>query len=112
MKNVLLLLLFIFTVSSCKNSGKEISSSEAKVTEIKNIQKPKQDTIVKKKYPKFLTIDFLMGKFDPSKHKRFVRIEDKYTNKQNVYLDKSAYTSFLKMYEAAYNDGFKLLIVS
>lgn len=111
MRNILILLVLIFALVSCDKVKNTNQSKDIKVVETskKTIVK---DTLKKQKYPDFLTIDFLMGKFDPSKHKRFVRIEDKYTNKQNVYLDKSAYKSFLKMYESAYKDGFKLLIVS
>lgn len=107
MKIVYLLLFSLLLLSSCKD--KEKPKSIVKVQEKKHI---KRDTIVKHKYPNYLSIDFIMGKFDPSKHKRFVRIEDKYTNKNNVYLDKDAYNSFLKMYKDAYKDGFKLKIVS
>jgi len=101
--------LFIFSVFifmfSCKNEIK-------KVEIVKKEAIQKKDTIVKPKYPQYLTKEFIMGKFDPSKHERFIRIEDKYTNKHNVFLDKDAYNSFLKMYNAAYKDGFKLMIVS
>ena len=63
-------------------------------------------------YPDYLNIDYIMGKFDPETHDRFVRIENKYTNKTNVFLDKEAYNAFLRMYEDAYKSGFKLVIIS
>ena len=101
---VLSLLLLLL---SCKENSK--TPTLLKTQEKKHI---KNDTVVKKLYPEHLNIDFLMGKFDPSKHKRFVRIENKYTNKHNIFLDKDAYSAFLKMYDAAYKDGYKLMIVS
>ncbi len=106
--------VFLFTVVftmlySCKEHDKKVATE--KVAKVDTVAK-KIDTVVKPKYPNYLTVDFLMGKFNPAEHKRFVRIEDKYTNKKNVYLDKDAYASFLKMYQAAYKDGFKLVIVS
>lgn len=63
-------------------------------------------------YPDHLNLDFMMGKFDPSRHERFVRIEDKYTNKTNIYLDKKVYKAFLRMYRDAYKAGFRLVIIS
>lgn len=113
MRKFIIIWIFILAFFSCDNGKNTNKSNESKkATTIVKTNPKAKDSLNKQKYPDFLNIDFLMGKFDPSKHKRFVRIEDKYTNKQNVYLDKSAYKSFLKMYEAAYQDGFKLLIVS
>jgi len=109
MKYIYLLLLSFLLLFSCKNN---VENKVVKSIQKQEKQVVKKDTIAKKKYPIYLNIDFVMGKFDPATHKRFVRIEDKYTNKTNVYLDKDAYKSFLKMYTDAYKDGFKLLIVS
>ncbi len=107
MKIVYLIVLSLLLLSSCKENSE--TTPLVKTQEKKHV---KNDTVVKKLYPGYLNIDFLMGKFDPSKHKRFARIEDKYTNKHNVFLDKDAYSAFLKMYDAAYKDGYKLMIVS
>ncbi len=107
MKIVYLIVLSLIVLSSCKENSK--TTPVAKTQKKKHIE---NDTAVKKSYPEYLNIDFLMGKFNPAKHKRFVRIEDKYTNKHNVFLDKDAYSAFLKMYNAAYKDGYKLMIVS
>jgi len=109
MKKIFLLSFIILALFSCKNTGEK---PEKNRTIKKDTVEIRKDTVVKPKYPSYLNNDFLMGKFDPSKHPEFVRIEDKYTNKHNVYLDKNAYNAFLKMYDAAYKDGFKLLIVS
>ncbi len=107
MGKVYIIVISLLVFASCDNQVK-------KNTDIRKQKKEiiRKDSIVKKKYPDYLNNDFLMGKFDPSRHKRFVRIEDKYTNKHNIYLDKDAYQSFLKMYQDAYNDGFKLKIIS
>lgn len=105
MKKYLILIFIPLLLFSCKNE-----KNNQVVVKKENLVK--KDTIVKPRYPTYLNKEFIMGKFDPSKHNRFVRIEDKYTNKQNVYLDIDAYNSFLNMYKAAYKDGFKLMIVS
>ncbi len=109
MNKFFLLVFIIFFLFSCKNAGK---TPEKKYKPVEKKFETVTDTVSKPKYPSYLNIDFLMGKFDPSKHQRFVRIEDQYTNKHNVYLDKEAYRAFLKMYNAAYKDGFKLMIIS
>lgn len=57
-------------------------------------------------------IDYITGHFDPATHADFARIEDQYTDKQDVYLRKDTYEAFLKMYAAAEKEGIKLLIRS
>ncbi len=57
-------------------------------------------------------IDYLMGKFDPSKHPDFTVIEDKYADRSNMFMRKKAYEAFQRMYEAAKGDGIKLVIRS
>lgn len=59
-----------------------------------------------------VTTDYLMGKFDPAKHKDFTVIEKKYAVKPDMYLRKEAYESYKKMAEAAEKEGIKLTIIS
>ncbi len=56
--------------------------------------------------------DYLMGKFDPSKHPDFVKIPAQYTQLQNIYLRKEVLEAFKQMYEAAKKDNVYLTIVS
>ncbi len=58
------------------------------------------------------SLDYVMGKFDPSKHPDFVRIESKYADREGLFLRKDAYNSFKKMHAAAQADGIKLVIRS
>ncbi len=56
--------------------------------------------------------DELLGNIEQSKHSDFVVIDRKYTTKDNIYLRKEAYESFVRMYDAAKKDGITLTIVS
>jgi len=57
-------------------------------------------------------IDFIMGKFDPSKHEDFVQINELYTDKTEIYLQKETYEQFLEMHKAASEVGIELKILS
>ena len=56
--------------------------------------------------------DYLMGKFNPAKHKAFVKVPERYANRKGYYLRKSAFEAFKRMHEAARKDGVKLVIRS
>lgn len=58
------------------------------------------------------TKDILLGKFNPAEQKEFVRIDAKYTDKSNIYMQREAYEAYLKMREAALKEGIDLTIVS
>lgn len=58
------------------------------------------------------TLDELMGKFKPSEHPDFVKLDNKYTDKPNLYLRQAAYESYKKMYTAAKADGINFTIRS
>jgi zinc D-Ala-D-Ala carboxypeptidase len=60
----------------------------------------------------FLDMNYALGKFNPDKHPDFIKIDSQYTNKSNIYLRKEVYLAFLKMYNAALKDGYKLIIIS
>ncbi len=57
-------------------------------------------------------LNYIMGKFDPSKHPDFVLIPTEYADKQGMYLRKDTYKAFLDMYKAAKADGIVLQIRS
>ena len=59
-----------------------------------------------------IDINYLMGKFNPSDHEDFVKIDPKYADREGRYIRKEAYESFLKMRTAALKDGVTLKIVS
>lgn len=57
-------------------------------------------------------LDFLMGRFSPSKHPNFVSLGSRYSNRSNMYLQKEAYAAFKAMYKAAKQEGVVLVIRS
>lgn len=54
---------------------------------------------------------YLMGKFDPAKDERFVKIPSPYA-KKDMFMRSEALESFKKMHAAAKADGIDLLIIS
>ncbi len=62
--------------------------------------------------PNYLTIDYVMGNFEPSTHPDFVKINPEFTNKTNIYLRTEVYHAFLKMYADAAQKGVYLKIIS
>lgn len=59
-----------------------------------------------------ISLDYLMGKFDPEKHSDFVKVDQAHASKTDFYLRKDAYAAFIKMYEAAKKEGIQLQIIS
>lgn len=114
----LTIVIMVVSIIACNNGkvetlGASFIQDKDQVSESgvsKNTQKNHYNST--DSYPDYLNLNFLMGKFEPSGHERFVRIEDKYTNKTNIYLDKKAYKAFLRMYKDAYKAGFRLVIIS
>jgi zinc D-Ala-D-Ala carboxypeptidase len=62
--------------------------------------------------PNYLNIDYIMGKFEPSTHPDFVKINPEFTNKTNIFLRTEVYNAFLKMYSDAAQKGVYLKIIS
>ncbi|MEM6317747.1 MAG: M15 family metallopeptidase [Bacteroidota bacterium] len=60
-----------------------------------------------------ISLSYIMGQFEPTKHPQFVQVPPKYANgRKDRWLRKETYTAFLKMYEAAKKDGIELKILS
>ncbi len=59
-----------------------------------------------------LTVDELLGRFQPAKNPDFVKISPQHTSKSNAYLRKESYDAFKKMYDAAQKEGVSLKIIS
>lgn len=58
------------------------------------------------------TLDELLGKVHPSDDTSFVKVAAKYGSKNDLYLRKEAYQAFIKMYNAAREEGVQLRIIS
>jgi LAS superfamily LD-carboxypeptidase LdcB len=49
----------------------------------------------------YLTLDYLMGHFEPAKDTSFVKIKKIHADREGLYLRQEVYESFMKMYDAA-----------
>jgi D-alanyl-D-alanine carboxypeptidase len=58
--------------------------------------------------------NYLLGKFDPTTHTQFSKLDDAHTSgsARGKYLRKETYEAFIKMSVAAEKDGVKLTIIS
>jgi len=94
-----LLLPAYFFVLACGQTP-EAATAQSAVTTKPSTAAPSADTL------------YLMGKFDPSKDKRFITVDTPYTNRPYMLLRKEAYEAFKSMYAAAKKDGITLTIIS
>ena len=67
-------------------------------------------TMAEQKTP--FPLDYIMGKFDPAKHKDFILIAKTHSSRTGMYLRKETYTAFKEMYDAAKADGIRFKIIS
>ena len=99
------LLLFVFVIFfaiSCSNC----TSTNADNKKQSFTEPPKK--IVKNSVSK----EILLGKITPSKDTNFSSVEIKYASRKGFFMQKEAYLSFKKMYDAALKNGIKLTILS
>lgn len=94
-------ILFLLLTQSCKTENSETATPKmlGKENELK------EDTIE-------YDLDFLTGRFDPSKHDSFVKVPAIYGNREGMYLQREVFEAFLKMHEAAKSENINLVIVS
>jgi len=90
-----ILLMLALPYTGCK---------EPKVSEMKVRSEMKKDSTH--------TIKYLTGKFIPEKHDLFIEVDTKYASRSGMLLRKEAFSSFVKMWEAAKQDSINLVIVS
>ena len=82
--------------------------SKADATIIPKIEPEKK----KISYPKELTLDFIMGRFDPVQDSSFSHIMTQHADRAGMLMKTEAYEAFQKMYSAALDDGVRLVIKS
>ena len=59
-----------------------------------------------------VTVDYLMGKFDPKKNPRFLKLSSQYASNSNMWLRKETCEAFKAMHAAAKQDGISLQVIS
>jgi D-alanyl-D-alanine carboxypeptidase len=59
-----------------------------------------------------ITVEYLTGRFDPAKDRRFVKVRPEHGNGEAMYLRQEAYEAFVRMSDAAKKQGISLKILS
>lgn len=98
---------------SCSTQQKAKDKKETTPTEKKNISKEK-DTVVlvtKSVYPEYLNKEYVLGRFDYTKHSDFIKIPKEFSSKTR-YLRREVFDMFHKMATKAKKEGITLKIVS
>jgi D-alanyl-D-alanine carboxypeptidase len=124
----ILITLFFFTAcNSGKQSTKDNQDEQKDSTQLTTKEDTTKafdiDTLVKdptvtedekKKIEDIINKQYLMGKFNPATDPRFIKIPAQYLvySDREVYMRQEAYESFLKMQDAAAQDGVPLKIMS
>ncbi len=95
---------FVLTISfSCLTTKDEPYKSELNTMDETSNEKTVNDSI---------SVEYVMGKFEPSIHPSFVKIPLQYADREGLYMRKEAYDAFVEMYQAALKEGIKLQIRS
>lgn len=118
MKTTFILLTSILLLA-CQSGGSQQNSTgeNENSTESKPENMPGTDVDTVKDWVAIarnqgFTVDYIMGHFEPAQHPDFTKIENRYADREGLYLRKDAYTAYLKMYEAAQAEGIRLVIRS
>ena len=100
----------VIAYCSCQSPNTENVSEEklVKLTKIDSFEQKKAPTATANAF----TLDYLMGKFDPSKHPDFTTVNAKHADRTGLYLRKDAYEAFIQMHDAAQKEGIQLTIRS
>jgi len=109
--------LFVLLLSCVQPTHPNMENKEIAATKhTKLVEAKKMDkTIVEltSRIDTTVSLDYIMGKFEPTTHEKFIRVAPKYANgRKDRWLRKEAYNAFLKMHAAAKKEGIDLKILS
>lgn len=111
MKILQTIVFLVFLLSACTPIAQE-KTSEVK-TKSKAIENEQQHEEMKPQtIESQFSLDYVMGKFDPADHSDFEPIDSNYADRSGMYLRSDAYADFIRMYEAAREEGITLQIRS
>lgn len=110
----LFVIILCSAVLSCDEPVKNIAYQEKDIAVTRTIpNSPKTMIAPSISLDSAITLDYIMGKFEPTKHSKFIQVSSKYANgRKDRWLRKEAYKAFLDMYEAAKKEGIELKILS
>ncbi len=102
---------------SCSGDTTRTASSQAKVntqTDAKPspIADPELQIMEENPYESLLTLDFILGRFDPREHPQFSKIPQEHTDKVGIMMHTDALAAYEQMTAAATAAGHKLVIRS
>ncbi len=100
---------------SCESNGKEIRAEKEIVTASSSVEQPTIQPITGTRLvvDSTITLDYIMGKFEPTTHKDFIQVNPKYANgRKDRWLRQETYKAFLEMYDAAKIAGIELKVLS
>ncbi len=110
MKYTIILIVGVLILIRCSmKEDKKGAFSESKGT----VEKPVQKKVIADMIPDTFSVDYLMGKFEPSEHKDFALVDAKFcSEKKEIWLRKETYTAFLEMAAAAKKEKIQLQLLS
>lgn len=112
-----IIVLLCGVMVSCSGESKTPIGSKAKIntvsdTIVEKTEAIEQTPMEQNQYESLLTLDFILGRFDPVEHPSFSKIPSQHTDKQGIMMHTEALASYEKMTAAASEAGHKLIIRS
>ena len=108
-------LIICVVVVSCTSDTTHTSNSQAKgtaVTHQATVATEQSKPMENNPYDSLLTLDFILGRFDPAKHPQFSKIPAQHTDKSGIMMHTDALAAYEEMAAAAKMAGHKLVIRS
>ncbi len=128
MKTLILITLNLLVINGCTDlRGSQSTNNQATIGEpATDNSQPETSQYLEPKEDETLPIDkqnmsvvssefsmeYLMGKFDPTVHPDFVKVAPEHCDGSVYYLRKDTYAAFSEMWKAAQADGISLKIIS
>jgi len=114
-RNIIYIFLVLFMFVGCGDMDNEkkdstVNSSKTETASLVNLEAPTPS--VKIVMDSSITLDYLMGKFNPETDNNFIKIEKKYASRSGMFLHEKTYEAFKQMHAAAKADGINLTIRS
>ena len=109
--NIILILSLFTACENIEKNKKEQNMNKIKAEAVSMVNEIKP-IIPKIEIDSSISIDYLMGKFNPETDQNFIKIEKKYASRVGMFLHKKTYAAFKEMHAKAKADGINLTIRS
>ncbi len=111
--SLFLLLALSLCMNSCQEGGAQQVAKVATMTDKDTMASPSSEPQPPAvAIDSSISIDYIMGKFDPTKHKDFTKVEKQHASRTGMYLRKDTYAAFKAMQAEAKKAGVQLTIRS